>query len=127
MRMIVKKDTIKHKPGIPGLCFIAGLVMYALFFNACEKEKPEVEADMSISKVSISISSTGGDVTTRIKSDQNWSITEIDQDWVEADIMSGAAGVMTTVRQFSRSNPEPRKEKSPSPRKALPVRLIHPA
>lgn len=89
------KKSIKHKPGFLGLCFISG-IMLALCFTAC-KEDPEEEAYISISKASISISSTGGTETTRIKSDQSWRITEIDQDWVDADVMNGAANVMTTV------------------------------
>jgi hypothetical protein len=87
---------IKHKPSFLGLCFIADLLLVALSFTSC-KEEPEVEADLSISKTEISISSEGGDVTTRIKSDQNWSIIEIDQDWVEADIKKGEAGVLKVV------------------------------
>lgn len=88
---------IKHKPGIPGLCFISGLVLFLLCFCSCKKDEPEFEADISISKTSISISSPGGEETTRIKSDQNWSITGIDQNWIEANPLSGKAGVMTTV------------------------------
>jgi hypothetical protein len=91
------KSCLKHKPGYFGLCFFSCLLVFVMYFTACEKEKPEVEAYISISKTSISISSAGGDVTTRIKSDQDWNITEIDQDWVEADPMSGAAGEMITV------------------------------
>jgi hypothetical protein len=88
---------LKYKPGKPGLYFSLSILISLLCFTACEKEEPKVEAYISISKTSISVSNVGGDVTTRIKSDQNWSITEIDQDWVQADPMSGAAGVMTTV------------------------------
>ena len=99
------KKYIKHRPGYPGLCFIVFILLAVLCFTAC-KEEPEVEADMSISKTSISIGSEGGDVTTRIKSDQNWSIIDIDQDWVEADIMSGKAGVMTVVTLIVAKNPD---------------------
>jgi len=95
---MVKKSkmSLKHKPSFLGLCFIACLMVDLLCFSSCKKE-PEVEAVMSISKDSITISSTGGELTTRIKSDQKWSITDIDQDWIEADPMSGVADEMTTV------------------------------
>jgi hypothetical protein len=100
-----KMKYIKHRPGYPGLCFILFTLSYVLCFTAC-KEEPEVAADMSISKTSISISSEGGEVTTRIKSDQNWSIIDIDQDWIEADIMSGKAGLMTLVTFTVAKNPD---------------------
>lgn len=95
---MIKKtiSNLKHKPGFLGLCFIACILFNALSFTAC-KEDPEEEAYITISKDSISISGAGGDVTTRIKSDQKWGIADIDQDWVEADPMSGAADEMTTV------------------------------
>ncbi len=96
---------IKHKPRKLGLCFFSGLLMLVLFFTAC-KDDPETEAYISISKTSISISSAGGEETTRIKSDQQWSITGIDQDWVTADPMSGDAGVMTTVTLTFAENTE---------------------
>ncbi len=100
------KDYIKHKPRYLGLCLFVGLQINLLFFTACEKEETETEAYISISKTSISISSKGGEVTTRIKSDQNWSITEIDQDWIEADPMSSEADVMTTVTLTIAENTE---------------------
>ncbi len=89
-------DSIKHKLGIPGLCLIFALLIQVLCFTSC-KEEPEVEANLSISKTAISISSVGGDVTTRIGSDQGWKIINIDQEWVEADPMNGVADVTTTV------------------------------
>src|SRR4030043_1362103 len=87
---------LKHKPSLLGLWCFSSLLVLVLCFTACEKES-EVEAYISISKTSISISSAGGQETTRIKSDQSWTISGIDQDWDEADPMSGEAGVMTTV------------------------------
>ena len=87
---------IKHKPGFLGLCFISCLLFFSLLFTACE-EDPLTEADLTISKTEISISSEGGEVTTRIELDQRWSITDIDQDWVEADIMKGDAAVLSVV------------------------------
>ncbi|MBN2275536.1 MAG: DUF4859 domain-containing protein [Bacteroidales bacterium] len=87
---------LKHKPGLLGLCFFSALMLFLLCFTSCKKEDPEVEAYISISKTSISISSEGGLETTRIKSDQDWSIN-VDQDWVQADPMHAKAGEMTTV------------------------------
>jgi hypothetical protein len=95
---------VRHKPSFLGLCLISWLLLGALWFTGC-KEEPEVAADMSISKTSISISSVGGEVTTRINSDQNWRITDIDQDWIEAEPMSGKAGVLTIVTLAVAENP----------------------
>src|SRR4030042_3398897 len=99
------RKVIKHKPRKLGLCFFSGLLVLMLCLTACEKES-QTEAYISISKDSISISTTGGEETTRIKSDQDWNITGIDQDWVEADPMSGEAGVMTTVTLTVAKNTE---------------------
>ncbi|MBN2611573.1 MAG: DUF4859 domain-containing protein [Bacteroidales bacterium] len=86
-----------HRPGIPGLCFLTLLIFSILNLTSCKKEEPETEAYISISKTSVSISSTGGEITTRIKSDQYWKIESIDQDWVVASPMSGNADEMITV------------------------------
>lgn len=96
---------LKHKPGSPGLCFVSGMMAILLCINACKKEDPETEAYISISKTSIIFNSPGGEETTRIKSDQQWSIMEIDQDWISADPVSGDAGVMTTVTLTAVKNP----------------------
>jgi hypothetical protein len=92
--MVEKNEKrLKHKPRNLGLCFILWILLPLLSLTACKKE----EADLSISKTSISVDSKGGDATTRIKSDQKWSITSIDQNWVKANPMKGVAGEMTTV------------------------------
>jgi hypothetical protein len=86
----------KPKPGIPGLGLIIWILVPVLCFISCKKESEE-EVYITISKTDISVNSTGGEVTTRIKSDLKWRITAIDQDWVSADPMTGMAGEMTTV------------------------------
>jgi hypothetical protein len=105
--MIVNSyNTMKHRPGFPGLCFISGILLAAVFFTACKKDDPEVEAYISLSKTSIVISSGGGEETTRVKSDQSWKITSIDQDWLEATPMSGEANLFTTVTITAAENPD---------------------
>ncbi len=88
---------LKHKPELSGLCFLSILLVFFLFVLSCKKDVPETEADLSISKTSVDVGSDGGAVTTRVKSDQAWSITEIDQSWVTADPMSGVAGELKVV------------------------------
>jgi len=57
---------LKHKPRNLGLCFIIWILLPLLTFTACKKE----EADLSISKTTISVDSKSGSATARIKSDQ---------------------------------------------------------
>jgi hypothetical protein len=97
---------LKHKPGNLGLCFFLSLLISVFLFTSCEKDEPEAEAYISISKISVSFSSKAGEETTRIKSDQDWNITGIDQVWVSADPMSGEAGVMYTVTLTIEENPD---------------------
>jgi len=95
--MIIKTTKhFKHKPGFLGLCFIGCLLFEALSLNSCKKDD-EKEAVMTVSKELISADAIGGDVTDRIKSDQDWKIIDIDQDWVTADPMSGPANELTVV------------------------------
>lgn len=96
----------KHKPVLPGLCFLTLISVLSLFFNSCEKDQEKTEAFISLSKATISFSSRGGIETTRIKSDQDWIISEIDQEWVEADPVSGKAGEMITVNLAIAENPD---------------------
>ena len=91
--IISSSKNLQHKPGLLGLCCFSVILTATMVFSSCKKE----EADLSISKTDIIIDSEGGEVTTRIKSDQKWNITAIDQEWVEADPMSGVAGEMTVV------------------------------
>lgn len=82
-------------PVKPGLALIYWVLVSALCFTGCKK--PEVEADLLISKTEIIIDSPGGDVTTRIQSDQKWSIIGIDKDWVTSNPMNGAANELAIV------------------------------
>lgn len=90
-------QTLKHKPGFLGLCFFSFFLSIAVFFSSCDKDPEETEAFISLSKTEISVTSVGGSETTRVKADQNWSVSGIDQDWVVVEPMSGEANEMTTV------------------------------
>jgi hypothetical protein len=95
---------LKHKPSLLGLCFVYGVLLGLVSFSSCKKE-PETEASISISKTEITISSPGGDVTTRIKSDQDWSVTDISTDWIQANPSHGKANEMTTLTLTVMENP----------------------
>lgn len=61
-------------------------------------EKPDEEANLVISANEISVPAEGGETTVQITSDQRWSITSIDQLWLNAAIMGGVPGVPVTVK-----------------------------
>lgn len=87
------QERVTYKPGFPGLYVIFWILFPILSLTSCKKE----EAGISLSKTSIYVDSNGGEATVRVKSDQKWSITSIDQDWVVADPMKGVAGEMIVV------------------------------
>src|SRR5512133_1569564 len=91
------RNFLKHKPVVPGLFFFPCFLAFLVAFTACQKDTEETEAYISVSKVEIGISSTGGEETARIKSDQDWSVSNINTDWVTVEPMNGQAGVMTNV------------------------------
>ncbi|MFZ1269769.1 MAG: hypothetical protein WAR98_02340, partial [Bacteroidales bacterium] len=66
------------------LC-LAVLMLAMLTLASC-REKPEEEANLVISAVEITASAAGGEASVQITSDQKWSITSIDQLWVDASI-----------------------------------------
>ena len=72
---------VTYKPGFPGLYVILWILLPILSLTSCKKE----EAGISLSKTSIYVDSNGGEATVRVKSDQKWTISSIDQDWIEAD------------------------------------------
>jgi hypothetical protein len=95
--MTVTNCIYKHKPVKSGLCFIPVFLLILLFVTSCKKDPEETEAYISISKTTIPVTSTGNEVTVRIKSDQSWTISQISQQWVTADPVKGVANEMITV------------------------------
>lgn len=92
----IRTKSLMHKPRILGLCFIGYIFLGLLIFNSCKKDD-EKEAVMTFSKEEISVDAIGGDITDRIKSDQDWKIIDIDKDWITADLFSGKANELTVV------------------------------
>ncbi len=84
--------------------FLALLITGTLTLASC-REKPEEEANLVISSEDITASAAGGDVSVQITSDMRWSITSIDQLWVDASILAGVPGVPVTVRFTYEQNP----------------------
>ncbi|HNV66020.1 MAG TPA: DUF6055 domain-containing protein [Bacteroidales bacterium] len=85
------------------LC-LAVLMLAMLTLASC-REKPEEEANLVISAVEITASAAGGEASVQITSDQKWSITSIDQLWVDASIPEGVPGVTVTVKFTFEHNP----------------------
>ena len=68
-------------------------------------EKPDVEANLVISSEEVSAAAEGGELTVQIISDQKWSITSIDQQWIDASILAGVPGVEVNVKFSYEPNP----------------------
>lgn len=89
-------------PGTDRLCLI--IILAALTLVSC-REKPDEEANLVISEDEVTASAAGGEVSVQITSDQKWSITSIDQLWVDASILAGVPGVPVTVKFTYEQNP----------------------
>jgi len=88
---------------IPGLLVVLS-VLVTLAFASCG-EKPEEEANLVIPAEEIPVSAAGGEVDVQIISDQKWSITSIDQPWIDASILAGVPGVPVKVKFTFEQNP----------------------
>jgi hypothetical protein len=88
--------SLKHKPSFLGLCFIGCIFLGLLILSSCKKAE-EKEAVMTVSKEEISVDAIGGEITNRIKSDQDWRIIDINADWLTVEPLNGKANELTVT------------------------------
>ncbi len=85
------------------LC-LAVLMLAMLTLASC-REKPEEEANLVYLSGGDHRIRRRGEASVQITSDQKWSITSIDQLWVDASILEGVPGVTVTVKFTFEHNP----------------------
>lgn len=87
-----------------GKLFLVLSLVSMIFLASC-REKPDAEANLVISSDAVTAAAAGGEVSVQITSDQKWSITSIDQLWIDASILAGVPGVTVTVKFTFEENP----------------------
>ncbi len=104
MKIVKLKEGRGLKSRILTVLLIVLPVIGAAALASCS-EKPDAEANLVISPGEVSAAAAGGELTVQITSDQKWSITSIDQQWIDASILAGVPGVAVNVKFSYEPNP----------------------